>query len=104
MHTGDAVPRVAPKTKMPDVIYEMSRKKLGVTTVVDGEKLVGVISDGDLRRLVGKRGKDVLDLVASEGMTKNPPTISWQEIAATPLALIEEKKNTSMVGVGSAGK
>ena len=57
-----AVPRVTPKTKMPDVIYEMSRKKLGVTAVVDGEKLVGVISDGDLRRLLEKRGKDVLDL------------------------------------------
>ena len=52
---------------MPDVIYEMSRKKLGVTTVVDGEKLVGVISDGDLRRLLEKRGKDVLDLAAGEG-------------------------------------
>ena len=62
MHTGEAVPRVTPQTRMPDVIYEMSRKKLGVTAVVDGEKLVGVISDGDLRRLLEKRGKDVLDL------------------------------------------
>jgi len=46
MHSGDAVPRVSGKTKMTDVIYEMSRKKLGITTVVEGEKLVGVISDG----------------------------------------------------------
>src|SRR5207245_7107163 len=50
MHSGDAVPRVSPQTKMSDVIYEMSRKKLGVTTVVEGDKLIGIISDGDLRR------------------------------------------------------
>ncbi|PYX02489.1 MAG: KpsF/GutQ family sugar-phosphate isomerase [Acidobacteria bacterium] len=102
--TGDAVPRVAPKTKMPDVIYEMSRKKLGITTVVDGEKLVGVISDGDLRRLLEKRGKDVLDLTAGECMTKTPRTISGQEFAATALALMEEKKITSLIVVDSAGK
>jgi arabinose-5-phosphate isomerase len=104
MHTGDAVPRVAPQTKMPDVIYEMSRKKLGVTTVVDGEKLVGVISDGDLRRLLEKRGKDVLDLAAGECMTKAPRTISGQEFAATALAMMEEKKITSLVVVDSEGK
>ena len=85
MHSGEAVPRVAPKTKMPDVIYEMSRKKLGMTAVVDGEKLVGVISDGDLRRLLEKRGKDVLDLTASECMTAKPRTIGANEFAATAL-------------------
>src|SRR6476661_8319791 len=70
MHSGDAVPKVVSKTKMPDVIYEMSRKKLGVTTVVDGNRLLGVVSDGDLRRLLEKRGKDVLDLTAAECMTR----------------------------------
>jgi arabinose-5-phosphate isomerase len=99
MHTRDAVPRVTPQTKMPDVIYEMSRKKLGVTTVVEGQKLVGIISDGDLRRLLEQRGKDVLDLTAGECMTKNPRTISGQEFAATALALMEEKKITSLVVV-----
>ncbi len=99
MHTGDAVPRVTPKTKMSDVIYEMSRKKLGVTTVVEGEKLVGIISDGDLRRLLEKRGKDVLDLSAGECMTKNPSTIAPSQFAATALALMEEKKITSLVVV-----
>src|SRR6266446_1651226 len=97
MHTGEAVPRVTLKTKMPDVIYEMSRKKLGVTTVLDGEKLVGVISDGDLRRLLEKRGKDVLDLTAGECMTVKPRTIGANEFAATALALMEEKKITSLV-------
>jgi arabinose-5-phosphate isomerase len=101
MHSGEALPRVAPQTKMPDVIYEMSRKKLGVTAVVESERLVGIISDGDLRRLLEKRGKDVLDLTAGECMTKNPRTIAAGEFAATALALMEEKKITSLMVVDS---
>jgi arabinose-5-phosphate isomerase len=104
MHTGDALPRVAPVTRMTDVIYEMSRKKLGVAAVVDGEKLVGVISDGDLRRLLEKRGKDVLDLNAGDCMTRNPKTISPREFAATALAIMEEKKITSLAVVDGDGK
>jgi arabinose-5-phosphate isomerase len=99
MHTSDAVPRVSPQTKMPDVIYEMSRKKLGVSTVVEGERLVGIISDGDLRRLLEHKGKDVLDLVASDCMTRDPQTISPHEFAATALAIMEERKITSLVVV-----
>jgi arabinose-5-phosphate isomerase len=104
MHTGDAVPRVTALTTMPNVIYEMSRKKLGVTAVVEGEKLVGVISDGDLRRLLEQRGKDVLDLSAGECMTGNPKTIAGHEFAATALALMEEKKITSLAVVDGNGK
>jgi arabinose-5-phosphate isomerase len=104
MHTGDALPRVTPQTTMPDVIYEMSRKKLGVTAVVEGERLVGIVSDGDLRRLLEKRGKDVLDLTAGEAMTKNPRTITAGEFAATALALMEEKKITSLMVVDGGGK
>src|SRR2546430_10226883 len=104
MHTGDAVPRVTPQTKMPDVIYEMSRKKLGVTTVVDGEKLVGVISDGDLRRLLGKRGKGVVGLSAGAGITKTPRTHSGQEFAATAFGMMGEKKITSLAGGPSQGR
>ena len=99
MHTGDALPCVTPQTRMPDVIYEMSRKQLGVTAVVDGEKLIGVISDGDLRRLLEKRGKDALDLTAGEAMTRNPRSIAPGEFAATALALMEEKKITSLMVV-----
>lgn len=99
MHSGDAIPRVTPETKMPAVIYEMSRKKLGVTTVVEGEKLRGIISDGDLRRLLERRGKDALDLAAGECMTKHPKTISAREFAATALAIMEEQKITSLVVV-----
>jgi arabinose-5-phosphate isomerase len=102
MHTGDALPCVAPSTRMPDVIYEMSRKKLGVTAVVEAEKLVGIISDGDLRRLLEKRGKDVMDLTAGEAMTRSPKTIGAGEFAATALALMEEKKITSLMVVDDA--
>jgi arabinose-5-phosphate isomerase len=104
MHSGEALPRVGPRTKMPGVIYEMSRKKLGVTAVLEGERLVGIISDGDLRRLLEKRGKDVMDLTAEECMTKNPRTIAAGEFAATALAMMEEKKITSLMVVGRGGK
>jgi arabinose-5-phosphate isomerase len=104
MHTGEALPRVTPGTKMPDVIYEMSRKKLGVTAVVEGEKLVGIVSDGDLRRLLQKRGKDVMDLTAGEAMTSSPKTVTSGEFAATALALMEEKKITSLMVVDGQGK
>jgi arabinose-5-phosphate isomerase len=99
MHAGDAVPRVNAATKIPDVIYEMSRKKLGVTAVVEGERLLGVISDGDLRRLLEQRGKDALDLTAQDCMTRTPKTIGPEEFAATALARMEEKKITSLVVV-----
>jgi arabinose-5-phosphate isomerase len=104
MHTGDAVPQVAPATKMPDVIYEMSRKQLGVTAVVEKGKLIGVISDGDLRRLLEKRGKDALDLTAGECMTRNPKTIPPSEFATAALAIMEERKITSLAVVDGVGK
>lgn len=99
MHTGDAIPTVAPSTKMADVIYEMSRKKMGVTAVMEGERLVGIISDGDLRRLLETRGKDVMDLTAREAMTHDPKTIAKDQFAGTALALMEEKKITSLIVV-----
>ena len=103
MHSGDAVPHVGPKTKMPDVIYEMSRKKMGITAVVENKKLMGVISDGDLRRLLEKRGKETLDLTAEECMSTNPFTIRATEFAATAIAVMEEKKITSLAVVDDAG-
>jgi len=99
MHTGDSVPRVAPHTKMPDVIYEMSRKKFGITAIVDGDRLLGVFSDGDLRRLLEQRGKDTLDLTAQDCMTPTPKTIGPREFAATALARMEEMKITSLMVV-----
>jgi len=81
------------------VIYEMSRKKLGITTVVEGEKLLGVISDGDLRRLLQHKGKDVMDLTAGQCVTRDPLTIPPGAFAASALSIMEEKKITSLVVV-----
>ncbi len=104
MHSGDALPQVTPQTRMSDVIYEMSRKGLGITTVVEGERLLGVISDGDLRRLLEHRGKDILDLTAGECMTSNPKTIGPQEFATAALSLMEHKKITSLPVVDGEGR
>jgi arabinose-5-phosphate isomerase len=104
MHTGDAIPRVTPQTTMSEVIYEMSRKQLGVAAVTDGDKLLGIISDGDLRRLLERRGKDVLDLTAAECMTRNPKTIRPDEFAAAALNVMEQKKITSLAVVGDGGR
>ena len=103
MHTGDAVPRVAPHTPMTEVIYEMSRKGLGVTTVVENGKVVGIVSDGDLRRMLERRGKHVLDLTAGECMTRDPKMVSADTFAAKALDILEQKKITSLVVVDSDG-
>ncbi len=98
MHTGDAIPRVGPQATIAEVTYEISRKKLGMTTVTDERgKLLGIVTDGDLRRLMEKRKKEALDLTAAESMTKNPVTLERTELAASALRLMEEKKITSVV-------
>jgi arabinose-5-phosphate isomerase len=102
MHSGDSVPRVSQTTKMADVIYEMSRKGLGITTVVENNKLLGVISDGDLRRLLEKR-KDVLSMTAGDCLSANPKTIRANEFAMTALNIMEQKKITSLVVTAEDG-
>jgi arabinose-5-phosphate isomerase len=98
MHSGNDLPCVTLGAKMPDIIYEMSRKGLGLTAVVDGDRrLLGIITDGDLRRVMQQRRKDALDLTAAECMTKNPVTLARTELAAVALRLMEEKKITSVL-------
>ncbi len=99
MHTGDAVPVVALTTPMTDVIYEMSSKKLGITTVQEQGQLRGVISDGDLRRLLEREGGAALSRSAGEAMNAHPRTIASSELAATALAILEERKITSLIVV-----
>src|ERR1035438_8436153 len=82
MHTGDDVPVVAPATPMTDVIYEMSSKKLGMTTVKESGHLRGVISDGDLRRLLEREGGAALSRTAGEAMNATPRTIAADELGA----------------------
>lgn len=99
MHQGDAIPVVAPGTPMSEVIYEMSRKGLGMTTVATDEgRLAGVISDGDLRRLLQK-SPDPLGLTAGECMTGSPKTIGQDELATAALSRMEGLKITSLVVV-----
>jgi arabinose-5-phosphate isomerase len=101
MHTGDQVPVVAPTTLMTDVIYEMSSKKLGMATVQEQGQLRGVISDGDLRRLLEREGGAALSRTAGEAMNAHPRTITAGELAVTALAILEERKITSLVVVGT---
>jgi arabinose-5-phosphate isomerase len=104
MHSGDAVPVVAPGTPMTDVIFEMSSKKLGITTVQQNGKLCGVISDGDLRRLLEREGGAALSKTAGDAMNAHPRTIASSELAARALAILEERKITSLVVVDDAQK
>jgi arabinose-5-phosphate isomerase len=97
MHTGDDIPQVHLDTPMSQVIYEMSRKGLGMTTVEDAGKLAGIISDGDLRRLLEREGAKALEKTAGEAMNRSPKTIRADELAVRALSLMEEKKITSLV-------
>jgi len=104
MHTGNAIPRVAPATPLSEVIYEMSRKGLGMTTVVDGDKLLGLISDGDLRRLLERHGKHVLDRTAEQCMTRTPHAVAPDIFAIAALDIMEQKKITSLPVVDEDGR
>jgi arabinose-5-phosphate isomerase len=104
MHTGDALPQVAGLTPMPQVIYEMSRKKLGMTTVLENGHLAGMISDGDLRRLLERDGSNALEHTAADIMNRTPLTIHNSVLASAALALMEEKKITSLIVVADSGQ
>jgi arabinose-5-phosphate isomerase len=89
MHRGDALPMVSETATMKEAIEEMSAKRLGMTTVVDGTgRLVGIITDGDLRRQQLAHGA-LLDRRASDCMTANPKRIGADDLAARALALME---------------
>jgi len=105
MHKGENAPRVLASAKMPDVIYEMSRKGLGLAAVTQPDGVVlGIITDGDLRRVMQKRKENVLELTAVDCMTRNPVTLPRTELAASALRLMEEKKITSVLIVDSSGR
>src|SRR5580700_232715 len=104
MHSGDSLPSVTTETSISHVIYEMSRKGLGMTTVVADGKLVGLISDGDLRRLLERHGKEVFDLTAGQCMTPDPKSIGPDSFAIAALDVMEQKKITSLPVVDAAGR
>jgi len=105
MSTGDDVPRVRLDTKMKDVLFEMTRKRLGMTTVVDGGgKLRGILSDGDLRRQMERHGYGLLDRTAEQCMTASPILIGRRELATAALDLMESRKITALVVTDAEGR
>jgi arabinose-5-phosphate isomerase len=106
MQSGDAAPRVGLATPMPDVIHEMSSKRLGMTCVIASDnRLAGVFTDGDLRRLMMTRPPNaVLALTAGEAMTRNPLTIGRDMLAVEALRIMETHKITSVIVVDGAGR
>ena len=98
MHRGGRVPKVRPETPLPKVIEEMSKKKFGMTCVVDAaDRLVGIITDGDLRRLVQTHGPAVLRRTAGACLTPNPVTIDKDGLATEALNLMERRHITSLI-------
>jgi arabinose-5-phosphate isomerase len=105
MHTGDDVPRVAPDTKMKEVLFEMTRKRLGLTTVVEADgTLLGVISDGDLRRQMERHGYALLDRSAAECMTRSPVLVGRRELATRALDLLETRRITALLVTDEKGR
>ena len=99
MHEGEATPQVRLGAPMRDAIRAMTDKKLGMTCVVDGDGvLAGILTDGDLRRVLG-RGENILSLKVDEAMTRTPVTIGRQVLAAEALGVLEARKITSLVVV-----
>ncbi len=96
MHSGDDVPTVAESAEMHDVIYEMSKKGFGIAAVIDGERrLQGVVSDGDLRRLL-QHDEQVMKKTARDSMKRDPVTIASNELASAALQIMEQRKITSL--------
>jgi arabinose-5-phosphate isomerase len=102
MHTGDLAPIVVVATPMHEVIYEMSRKGLGMACVVEAGRLAGIITDGDLRRRMTDT-PDILSLTAAEVMTRNPVTIGRSLLAAQALNVMEARRITSLIVVTAEG-
>ncbi len=104
MLTGDAVPVVSEQTPLREVIVEMTRKRKGMTTVIDrASRLAGVITDGDLRRL-HLTGQSVDDLVAGQLGSREPKTIRAEDLASKALEVMETWQITSLVIVDEASR
>jgi len=104
MHTGDELPVSYPDTVMLDAVLEISSKRLGVVVIVnENKKILGIITDGDVRRGVQRYGKEFFELKASQIMTINPKTINEEELAAVALSIMQKYSITSLVVPDSEG-
>lgn len=105
MRTGDQIPRVGPDTRMKDVLFEMTRKRLGLTTVTEEDgRLLGILSDGDLRRQMERHGYALLDRTAAECMTRDPVRVGRRELATFALDLMETRKITALLVTDEGGR
>ena len=105
MHSGDSVPLVPLHAPMKDVVYEMSMKRLGITGVVDAEsRLAGVVSDGDLRRLLEREGEGAWRQSAEGAMNRSPKTVGRTAFATEALRKMEDLKITSLFVVDAEGR
>lgn len=98
MHTGTDIPAVNEDTLLKDALFEITSKKLGMTTVSDKDRgLLGVITDGDLRRLLEKWGINIFDKRAGEVMTRKPKVMNKDALAASAVQLMEKHSITALV-------
>jgi arabinose-5-phosphate isomerase len=98
MARGPQIPIVQEDTRMRDVIYEMSSKGLGMTCVVKNGCLIGIITDGDLRRHMSN-STSIHEQIAGQVMTRNPVTLAKSTLAAQAINVMEQRKITSIVVV-----
>ncbi len=105
MHSGDSLPITPPEASLTAAVMEISSKRLGMTVVAEGDNIMlGIITDGDVRRGIERWGKDFFDMKAGEVMTKNPRVISEDELAAKALAVMEKLAITALVVIGDNGQ
>jgi arabinose-5-phosphate isomerase len=97
MHSGDAIPTVPPSATLPQIVHEMSAGRLGMTTVQENGRLLGVLSDGDLRRLLERDGPEAFHKRAAEVMNRSPRTIGPEPLAPDALEVMERYRITSLV-------
>lgn len=104
MRKGDALPRVGPEASFTELMREMSHKGLGASSVVDAQdKVLGIFTDGDLRRLIEK-GADLRDLKARDVMHAQPRTIRVDALAVEAVEIMEQCRITSILVVDEAGR
>lgn len=105
MHSGDALPIITPEKSMIQAVMEISSKRLGVAAIVDADKkILGIITDGDIRRGIEKWGKSFFDMKARDVMTLNPKTISEDELAVKALSIMQGRSITSLLVPDEEGK
>ena len=105
MHIGDSLPAVQLDTPMSKAVIEMSSKRLGLTVVLDNNgRIAGIVTDGDVRRGLEKWGGKLFELTAGVVMTKNPKTISEEELAAKALSIMQSYSITALVVSDNDGK